>query len=57
MRTKEQSKGMTQRMHEIAVHIWKTQHKVDWEVATVKQVRQTTHKEGLLKLYTSESKK
>ena len=48
---------MTQRMHEIAVHGWKTQHKVDWEAATVKQVRQTTHEEGLLKLYTSESKK
>ena len=29
---------MTQRMHEIAVHTWKTQHKVDWEAATVKQV-------------------
>ena len=41
----------------IAVHTWKTQHKVDWEAATVKQVRQTTHEEGLLKLYTSESKK
>ena len=47
---------MAQRMHEIAVHACKTQHKVDWEAATVKQVRQTTH-EGLLKLYTSESKK
>ena len=54
--TKEQSKGMTQTMHEIAVHTWKTQRKVDWEAATVKQVRQTTH-EGLLKLYTSERKK
>ena len=35
MSTKEQSKGMTQRMHEIAVHTWKTQRKVDWEAATV----------------------
>ena len=45
---------MTQ--NRIAVHACKTQHKVVWEAATVKQVRQTTH-EGLLKQYTSESKK
>ena len=38
VRKQEQSKGMTQRMHEIAVHTWKTQRKVDWEAATVKQV-------------------
>ena len=37
MSTKE-SKGMTQRIYRTAVHAWKTQHKVDWEAATVKQV-------------------
>ena len=35
---KEAVKRNDTRMHEIAVHTWKTQHKVNWEVATVKQV-------------------
>ena len=33
----------------IAVHVWKTPHKVDWEAATVKQVETNyTHEEGQL---------